>query len=134
MAEKKSDMKIVDMKRSDKDKKAAKKRMEVMPSDGPDYPWGLSLNLGKDELEKLGIKDLPKVGDEFHVYAVSKVTRVHQSASEGGDDSRGIELQITHMATMHEGEEEEGDEGPDEKFKKAAGKLYGKAEKAEGEK
>ena len=127
------DMKIVPMKRTDKEKKAAEKRYKEMPSDGPDYPWGLCLNLGKEELDKLGIKDLPKVGDEFHMYAVGKVTRVHQSASEQGEDSRGIELQITHMGTMHEGDEEEGDEGPQQRFADSAKKLYGKAEKAEGE-
>lgn len=121
------DMKIVSMERTETEKKAAEKRMEAMPSAGPDYPWGLCINLGKDELDKLGIKELPEVGDEYHVYAVCGVTRVSQSASAGGEDSKGIELQITEMGVMHEDEGEEGD------FSKAAGKLYGKAEKAEGE-
>ena len=124
--------KLVSMERTAKEKTAAQKRMDAAISDsGPDYPYGLTINLGKDELKKLGIDDLPAVGDEFHIMAVAKVTRVHQSASEQGDDSRGVELQITDMSTMHEGEENEGDEGPqaegsETRFGRAASKLYAK--------
>ena len=123
---------LVSMERTAKEKKAAQDRMEAgITQNGPDYPYGLTINLGKDELKKLGIEDLPAVGDEFHIMAVAKVTRVHQSASEQGDDSRGVELQITDMSTMHEGEEDEGDEGAettasDTRFGRAASKLYAK--------
>lgn len=124
-----ADMKIVDMKRTDAEKKAAEKLYKDMPVGGNDYNWGMCLNLGKEELAKLGIDELPEIGDEFHIYAVAKVTRVSASASEGGEDSKGIELQITHMGAMHEDDaEEKGDA-----FSKAAQKLYGSAEKAEGE-
>jgi hypothetical protein len=110
-----ADPKLVDMARTDADKKASQKRMEaMMESDGPDYPYGLCLDLCKEELDKLGLKDLPEVGDEFHIYAVAKVTRVSQSASESGDDSRGISLQIIEMGTM------DADEDSDS----PAGKLY----------
>lgn len=122
------DMTIVSMERTAAEKKKAEDACKAMPCDGPDYPWGLCINLGKDELAKLGIDKLPAVGDEFHVYAVCTVTRVSQTASkESGDDSRNVELQITHMGAMHEDEAEEGG------FAGAAAKLYGKAEKAEGE-
>lgn len=128
----KNEAKLVSMERTAKEKKAAQGRMDAAISEsGPDYPYGLTINLGKDELKKLGIDDLPAVGDEFHIMAVAKVTRVHQSASEQGDDSRGVELQITDMSTMHEGAEDEGDEGAetaqsDTRFGKAAAKLYAK--------
>lgn len=121
-----ADMKIVSMERTEAEKKAAEERYKEGPTlAGPDYPYGLCLSLEKDELAKLGVEKLPEVGDEFHVYAVTKVTRVSQSASEGGEDSKGIELQITDMGVLHE---DEGDA-----FSKAANKLYGKAEAAEGE-
>lgn len=121
-----ADMKIVSMERTEAEKKAAEKRYTEAAPSGPDYPWGLSINLGKDELEKLGITDLPEVGDEFHIYGVACVTRVSQSASEGGEDSKGVELQLTHLGVMH-------DDDADENFSKAAAKLYGAAEAAEGE-
>lgn len=123
------DMNIVSMERTAAEKKAAEERYSTMsPGNGPDYPWGLCLNLGKDELDKLGIKDMPAVGDEFHVYCVCKVTRVSQSASEQGEDSKGVELQITSMGAMREDETKETQTA----FTKAANTLYGKAEKAEG--
>lgn len=129
-----ADMKIVSMERTAAEKRSAQKRMEAVSADvGPDYPWGLCLNLGAEELDKLGISDLPAVGDEFHIYAVAKVTSVHQSQSSDGDDCRGVTLQITDMGTMSEGGEKEDDERSQRGFKRAAVKLYGKAEKAEGE-
>lgn len=122
------DMKIVSMQRTDGEKQAAKERATSLPSDGPDYSWGLCLNLGKEELAKLGVDELPEVGDEFHIYAVATVTRVSQSASKDGEDSKGVELQITHMGAMHE---DEADGGKD--FASQAKRLYGSAEDAEGE-
>lgn len=88
-------MKLVDMKMSQADMKA-----DAVPSpvDRDPYPYGLCLNLDTDELDKLGIKDLPEVGDEYHIMAVGKVTRVSSSASEGQDsESRGISVQITML-------------------------------------
>lgn len=119
-------MKIVSMERTTAEKKAAEERYKVMPSDGPDYPYGLCLNLGADELDKLGVKKLPAVGDEMHITAVCKVTRVSQSASEGGDDSKSVELQVTNMGVEPEAEEPTA-------FQKKAKSLYKSAEKSEGE-
>ena len=116
-------MKIVSMARTAKEKKAAEERYKVAPSSGEDYPYGLTLNLGKDELEKLGIDDLPAVGDEQYFYIACKVTRVHASASEN-DESKGVEMQITKMA-LEESPKEEEDE--DKKDKRTPGQiLYGK--------
>lgn len=74
---------------------------EEMPSeiemDEPRYPYGLCINLGKDELEKLGITALPKVGTEMTIMAKAyvKMTRAYETQGEGED--MGIELQITDM-------------------------------------
>lgn len=133
MAKNDANMDIVDMARTPAERKAAQERMTAqMDSDGPEYPYGLCICLGKDELTKLGIDELPEIGDEFHLYAVARVTNVHLSMGETGDDSRGVSLQITDMGTMHEDEVHDGT-SPGEKFSAAAQKLYGKAEKAEGE-
>ena len=125
------DMKIVSMERTKKEKEDAEKRWSTdFAPDGPDYPYGLCLSLDEITLKKLGIEELPEIGDEFHIYAVCRVTRVSASASENGFSSQGVELQITEMGAMHEDDaEEQGDA-----FSKAASKLYGNAEKAEGEK
>lgn len=128
-----SDMNIVSMKRTAAEKKA----MEALYKEGPvssseDYGYGLQLSLGKSELNKLGIKDLPEVGDEFHIYAVARVTSVSAQMSEKMADTRSVNLQITEMGAMHEDDAANGDKG--DSFAAAAAKLYGKAEKAEGEK
>jgi hypothetical protein len=69
---------------------------------GPKYPYGLKLNLEECCLEKLGIKDLPKVGSKMIVYAIVEVTDVHQSESEGDKKRQSVGVQITDMAIAKE--------------------------------
>ena len=88
--------KLIDMKMSQADMKAD--AVLAAPGERDPYPYGLVLQLDTDELDKLGIKDLPEIGQEYHIMAVGKVTRVSSSASEGQDEeSRGISVQITMM-------------------------------------
>jgi hypothetical protein len=123
------DMKIVSMERTPEERAAAEARYSSAAPSGPDYPYGLCISLGIDEMKKLGIDKLPDIGQEFHIYAVTHVTSVNASSSEGGDDSASISLQITEMGVMPEAEED----GEEDTFSKAAKTLYGKAESAEGE-
>jgi hypothetical protein len=73
------------------------------------YPYGLCLSLEEDELAKLGLDDLPNVGEMIHLCAMAKVTSVSQNEREMTDGSkkscRRVELQITHLATESEDEE-----------------------------
>lgn len=87
--------KMTDMKMSKAEKK---KDMEVCcgSNSGPDYPWGLSINLDEAALNKLGITELPDAGAECDVMAVGKVTSVSSSASDG-DTRRRVEIQITNL-------------------------------------
>lgn len=64
----------------------------------PDYPYGLSLRFEKPELKKLGIKQLPQVGDEFEIIARGRVSQVYESQSEGNREDRSIQIQITDLA------------------------------------
>lgn len=86
---------LVDMKRSASDMESD---TACAPGKPDPYPYGLCLNVDKDELDKLGITSLPEVGEEYQVMAVAKVTRVNASAAEGQDDQMGVSLQITSMA------------------------------------
>lgn len=95
-------MALVDLKRSKKDKAEEVKETAVGPS-GDDYPYGACLHLDTEELDKLGIVDLPEVGEEFQITAVAKVTRVSSSASEGSDEQNGVDLQITAMELTSSG-------------------------------
>lgn len=61
-----------------------------------EYPYGLRIQLGKEELEKLGITELPDVGAVFNLDARAVVKSVRANDSEQGKDY-GCELQITHL-------------------------------------
>ena len=93
------DQAMVSMKRSAKDKRADK--LETSPAEAmvPDYPWGLCLHMDGDEMEKLGIDAMPKVGDEMVLVCKCKVTRTAMNASEytAGDETKSIDLQITDI-------------------------------------
>lgn len=91
-------MKLVSMERTAAEKKAAEERWNAEAETGPDYPYGLCLNLGGDELAKLGIKTLPAVGAEMEVTAKVKVTSVSSSESERGEGYKSVSLQITEMS------------------------------------
>ena len=87
-------------------------RDEVAPSVSV-YPYGLCLAFDDDIMEKLGITEMPDVGDMIHIAAMAKVTSVSDRENECTDGTtkrcRRVELQITHLAT--ENEDDENDEG-----------------------
>ena len=86
---------LVSLKKTKAEKKTGPQLASV-PGGGDDYSYGTRLSLGKDELEKLGIKDMPKVGTKFKLEAECEVVSV--SANAGKDhDSRDLGLQITAM-------------------------------------
>lgn len=74
------------------------------------YPYGLCISIEDDELTKLGLDgDMPSVGEMIHLAAMAKVTSVSRNEREMTDgtkkECRRIELQITHLATENEDEE-----------------------------
>lgn len=79
--------------------------------DQPIYPYGLSICLCKDEIEKLGLEDEMEVGDMVHLHCLAKVTGVSKNETTSGSNLR-VELQITHIAA--EGEDEENEEAEEE--------------------
>jgi|CXWL01.1.fsa_nt_gi hypothetical protein len=81
----------------------SEKSMPAVAMDAPKdrYPYGLTLNLDQDTLEKLGI-ELPEVGEEVKITAIAKVTSCHASESEGGVKNSSCGLQITDMEVGQE--------------------------------
>lgn len=91
-------MPLVDMKRTKKEAKdnspeVAKSSMEEK------YPWGLSITLEKESLEKLGI-DVSKcgIGDKVMIEAECEVSNISMSERIKGQDQKTLGLQITRMA------------------------------------
>ena len=93
--------KLISMKRTPEDKREDAGEAAPMEAMAPDYPWGLCIHLDKDELDKLGITDLPKVGTKLNLEAAVVVTSVRQSAAmamgQDPDESVSIDLQITDL-------------------------------------
>lgn len=76
----------------------------------PLYPWGLSISLSNDELDKLDLDADCDVGDTIHLFALAKVTSVSKSEMELDGkpiSNKRVELQITHIALEDDGEEVE---------------------------
>lgn len=66
-------------------------------SNEPDYPYGLRISLDEESLKKLGITDLPEVGQAMTLQARVEVVSVSQYEHTEGK-SRDMSLQITDMA------------------------------------
>lgn len=97
-------VKLVSMKRTPEDKREDMGEPPSIEAIAPDYPWGLCINMDYDELEKLGMKDLPAVGSEFGMHVKVRVTRCQQSAVEGHDEEKSCSLQIIEAAVVPPGE------------------------------
>lgn len=103
-------MDMKDMVHMQMDKKQVEPK-EGHSEDEQQYPYGLQLNLDKDSMEKLGMKEMPKMGQTMMMQGKAIVTNMHES-----EGHKSIGLQITHMGMMDE-----------EKPKKSdAEVLYGK--------
>ncbi len=81
-------------------KKERSSREETVLSEAPTFPFGLSVHLDEDSLEKLNVKELPEVGTEFEMVATVKVTSVSENETDEGT-RRSVALQITDMALFH---------------------------------
>lgn len=106
-------MKMMNMKMS---KAESEKMTEAMPSDAPEYPYGLCLHLEKDQIKKLGL-GTPKAGAKLMVHGMAEVKSVSVTDEKDGKGYKSVELQITDMAVEKPG-------GMDSM--KVAGALYGK--------
>ena len=62
--------------------------------EGPKYPWGTSICLGTEALEKLGLGLFP-VGTEVLIMAKAKVTGTSSRERANGESSQDMDIQIT---------------------------------------
>ena len=69
---------------------------DTAPMDESPYPYGLSINLDEESMEKLGIGPM-SVGSEVKFIASAKVTSVSEHESEGSEKTENMTLQITEM-------------------------------------
>lgn len=102
-------MKLVNMKM---DGGARSKYAEPsIAADRPMYPWGLTVNLDTDALEKLGLAEkLPQVGKGMKLEALVDVVTVSENDSAGGGKTCSVSLQITDLGLKAVADKDAGDE------------------------
>lgn len=94
--------KLVDMRMS-----AEEKMENSMPYsfDQREYPCGLSISLGENELEKLKVDaDSFEIGDIIDLRAFAKVVSISENSTDKGECCR-VELQIIMLGVEEEAEE-----------------------------
>lgn len=97
-------------------KEGAANAPEAVSEDNPQpkYPYGLTIYLSDETLEKLGMTTLPAIGSTMTLTARVQVTGVNQNQSTDKDGvTRDVNLQITDMAL-----------GPDTQTSSPADRMY----------
>lgn len=91
--------KLVSMKLTPADLKKRQEPSETLAGgDQAAYPYGLTLRLDQDALEKLGIGDhLPEADTEMILIAKVEVSSASSTDRAGGGKMRSLELQITDL-------------------------------------
>lgn len=84
---------MINMKRSSEGESSK----ELAEYEEPEYPYGLCLHLGMDELEKLGITQLPEVGAQMMISAKAFVKSTSAYETQGDGKTMSVDLQITDM-------------------------------------
>lgn len=81
------------------DNKESTAEGSAMVADKPAYPYGTSIDLDETALQKLGIKNLPAVGDVQYLEAIVSIRSVSAYDSDSQKDGarRSVCLQITDM-------------------------------------
>lgn len=93
-------MALTDMKLPKKSKKELKEEGVIGPStmDQAEYPYGLSITLENEALDKLGIDIADySVDQDVKIIAAGCVTRVSSESMKKGKDRRSLQVQIEAM-------------------------------------
>lgn len=103
---------LKDMRISDMEKK--NNTLLSVVDDKPNYPYSLKLMLDSDTVAKLGLADLPDVGEKMQMLAVVEVVGVRKEGEVGDVGKYCLDLQIQQM-----------DIKESEKDESVSGMLYG---------
>jgi major coat protein len=103
-------MKIVSMKRTKAEKTAREKEMDGGPSWGADdYHHGLRVSLDHEGMNKIGMKETPKPGDEYHIEAHGRVVSARDESREGQKNpDRNVEILLHRMGAEPKGDADDG--------------------------
>ena len=117
-----SDVNMTDMRRTNKRERDSGVNA-TSNDDGPEYPYGLRIHLDHESMKKLGMKDMPEVGSEVGFHGKAHVTGARAEKREGSDDTRHVELQMTHLGIHHKADGMKGEDQGGKSKTPNAGKV-----------
>ncbi len=99
-------MDLIDVKRTKEDKKAESERWEN-PDARDDYPWGLSISVNEETMEKLGLTDKDfDAGQPVMIHAEGFISEDRVNVFNG-KKQRSMSIQFKKMAVEQDGEKSE---------------------------
>jgi len=85
---------MIDMKSTSKNTS-----QPICDSDQSEYPWGLSINLDNESIEKLGVNfSRLVIGQKVKLTCEAEVVGASEEKMKGGEGHRSVRLQITGMS------------------------------------
>ena len=85
---------LINMQLSKKDSKAEFSGVEE--DQGPRFPHGLTLHLNNESLKKLGMTDLPTVGDKVLIAGFGVISSASENRRQRGTD-RDVSIQLQEL-------------------------------------
>ena len=76
--------------------KSSKTESEVPSGDRERYPYGLRINLDKEEISKLGLGEI-EAGSKVNIAAIGKVISVSTNDEETGRTRHSVSIQIQKL-------------------------------------
>lgn len=110
-------MKMVNMASTASEVKAQNKPLEA--GAGPQYPNGLQISLRHHDLAKLGVGQLPKVGQKVKIHGHGVVTSVAHHPGE--PPNRHVEIQLHKMGMENGNDPESAKEAVDNALDSSGG-------------
>ena len=112
-------MNLVDLKMPKKTKKELKEGMAV-PSLGEEYPYGMRLSFGTDQMGKFPQLEKVKVGEKVGIQGIGEIMEVRKVDRQGDKNQFSVEIQLQKVGIKSgsPGKEDESLIGAIEKAKK----------------
>lgn len=81
-------------------------RPEASEYKAPEYPYGLSITLNTEQMEKLGLA-MPELGEKFELRAYACVTSTHESKDKGAPLYQSVSMQIEDLEVHKKSEKKD---------------------------
>lgn len=97
-------MDLVDIKRTEADRKAEQAKWDSVPSEQDDYPYGLSLHLDSETLAKMGLTDADFDAGQPVMVTIEGFISEDSIRSVNGEPRRSMTIQTRKIAIDQEKE------------------------------